>query len=161
MFKKLIILLLISILFLSACSSKPPVINDQTSKSSSSSAPIEENPQAVINPLTGEAGLTKGMENKRPVAVMINNVLIAQPVQAGLNDADIVYETEVESGITRLMAVYQDISKVDKIGSVRSARYPYVDLALGHDAIYIHSGEDPTYCAPHLKDIDHIYIKHH
>ncbi len=157
MFKKLIILLLISLLFLSACSAEPPVINDQTSKNSSSSDKTE-NSEIIVNPLTGEAGLSKDKLNKRPVAVMVNNVLLAQPVQAGISDADIVYETEVESSITRLMAVYQDISKVDKVGSVRSARYPYVDLALGHDAIYIHSGQDPTYCAPHLKDIDHISV---
>ncbi len=109
------------------------------------------------NPLTGTE-VSKEIAARRPVAIMVNNVKTAQKVQTGVAKADIVYETEVEGGITRLMAVYQDISGIDKIGSVRSARYPYVDLALGHDAIYVHCGQDPTYCAPHLKDIDDLSI---
>lgn len=109
------------------------------------------------NPLTGTE-VSKEISARRPVAIMVNNVKTAQKVQTGVAKADIVYETEVEGGITRLMAVYQDILGIDKIGSVRSARYPYVDLALGHDAIYVHCGQDPTYCAPHLKDIDDLSI---
>lgn len=108
----------------------------------------------VLNPLTGLSGIAADKVSTRPVAVMINNINIAQPVQAGINDADIVYETEVEGGITRLMAVFQDVTKAEKIGTVRSARYVYVDLAMGHNAIYVHHGQDPIYCAPHLKDTD-------
>ncbi len=113
---------------------------------------------SVINNLTGLPLSDKSKENARPVAIMINNINIAQPVQTGVNKADIVYETEVEGGITRLLAVFKDIETVDQLGTVRSARYPYVDLANGHDAVYIHCGQDPTYCAPHLKDIDDISI---
>lgn len=120
--------------------------------------PTEEKTLAV-NPLTGVAELEDdAIARQRPVAIMVNNVKVAQSRQTGLADADIIYETEVEGGITRLMAVYQDISDLDKIGTVRSARYPYVDLALGHDAIYVHCGQDPTYCKPHLADIDDIDI---
>ena len=159
MLKRIIALLVLSVVCMSGCSSEPPAIyDDSPSTITSSASKPEKKPEIIINPLTGEAGLSKGKENDRPVAVMINNISIAQKVQTGVNDADIVYETEVEGGITRLMAVYQDVSKVSQIGSVRSARYPYVDLALGHDAIYVHHGQDPTYCAPHLKDINHISI---
>ncbi len=113
---------------------------------------------AGLNPLTGVKDLEVGKESDRPVAIMVNNVSVAQPVQTGVGSADIVYETEVEGGITRLMGVYQDVSKLDKIGTVRSARYPYVDLAMGHNAVYIHCGQDPTYCAPHLADCDDLSI---
>jgi hypothetical protein len=106
-----------------------------------------------VNPLTGLENLeSEEIAYRRPVAVMINNISVAQKVQTGLTQADIVYETEVEGGITRLMAVFQDITKVQQFGTVRSARYPYVDLAMGHNAIYVHHGQDNTYCAPHLKD---------
>ena len=118
----------------------------------------KEEEEKFINPLTGIKNLTKSNVGTRPVAVMVNNISTAQGVQTGLNAADIVYETEVEGGITRLMAVYKDFGAVGQIGSVRSARYPYVDLALGHDAIYVHCGQDPLYCAPHLKDIDDISV---
>ena len=117
-----------------------------------------ENNNLLVNPLTGVADVSKEVASRRPVAIMVNNVKTAQKVQTGLNAADIIYETEVEGGITRLMAVYQDITDLDKIGTVRSARYPYVDLALGHNAIYVHCGQDPTYCKPHLKDIDDLSI---
>ncbi len=160
MYKKLTAFLVVFILFLSACSSsEQPVINEVSSNNKpASSTQSESKPQTTINPLTGEDNLALGKDKDRPVAVMINNLSIAQKVQAGVAAADIVYETEVEGGITRLMAVYQDITKVAQIGSVRSARYPYVDLALGHDAIYVHCGEDPTYCRPHLNDINHLSI---
>ncbi len=118
------------------------------------SSPVESKPEVVyyINHLTGEKNITKEKAENRPVAIMVNNLSTAQKVQTGLTKADIVYETEVEGGITRLMAVYQDISKVEKIGTVRSARYAYIDLAMGHSAIYVHHGQDPKYAAPHLKD---------
>lgn len=117
-----------------------------------------DNVTLEINPLTGLKDVSTEAISQRPVAIMVNNVSVAQSVQTGLPEADIIYETEVEGGITRLLAVYQDISDLDKIGTVRSARYPYVDLAMGHNAIYIHCGQDPTYCAPHLNDLDHISI---
>lgn len=113
----------------------------------------EQKPVGIVNPLTGLENIEEEeITYRRPVAVMINNISVAQKVQTGLTQADIVYETEVEGGITRLMAVFQDITKVKQFGTVRSARYPYVDLAMGHNAIYVHHGQDNTYCAPHLKD---------
>ncbi len=133
---------------LSNVESEPKVVEDTTPA-----------PALTVNPLTGVAELKDAAKaSQRPVAIMVNNINVAQPVQTGLSKADIIYETEVEGGLTRLMAVYQDISSLDKIGTVRSARYPYVDLALGHDAIYVHCGQDPTYCAPHLSDIDDLDI---
>lgn len=131
------------------------VVYDDLSDYESESETVTSN--LSVNPLTGTE-VDKEIVAKRPVAIMVNNVKTAQKVQTGISKADIVYETEVEGGITRLMAVFQDISSIDKIGSVRSARYPYVDLALGHDALYVHCGQDPTYCAPHLKDIDDLSI---
>lgn len=51
-----------------------------------------------------------------------------------------IYEVPAEGGITRMLAVYQSLDGVGKIGSIRSARPYYLELALGHDAIYIHAG---------------------
>ncbi len=111
-----------------------------------------------VNPLTGVEDLTVGKENDRPVAITVNNISIAQSVQTGVGKADIVYETMVEDGITRLIALYQDISKVDKIGTIRSARYAFVDLAMGHNAIYVHHGQDEYHAGPHLKDLDRFIL---
>ncbi len=114
----------------------------------------------AINPLTGLQNLDNSKLNQRPVSIMVNNISIAQDIQTGLDQADIVYETYVEGGITRLMAVYKDVTKADDIGSCRSARYSYVDLAGGHDAIYFHAGLDRKYCAAHFKELgsDHINL---
>lgn len=90
--------------------------------------------------LTGEIiDSTVGMQ--RPVAVMINNIEAAIPQQCGTSQADIIYEAVVEGGITRLMAIFQDTSEIEKVGSVRSARHNYIDFANNFDAIYCHYGQ--------------------
>ncbi len=110
--------------------------------------------ETYYNNLTGcEVVGSKDKENLRPVAVMVNNLGKAQKVQTGLKDASIVYETFVEGGITRLLAVYKDVSAVGEIGTVRSARYSYVDLANGHDALYFHCGLDPDYCKTYMNQL--------
>ncbi len=115
-------------------------------------------PITYINPLTGEKNLDEETALQRPVAIMVNNLSTAQKVQTGLNDADIVYETEVEGGITRLLAVYKDFKSVKQIGTVRSARYVYIDLAAGHNAIYAYHGVNETYARPHLNAVDDIVL---
>ena len=159
--KRRILALLFCMLFLllSACGKKEDTAVEKGEEPSYPEMPVEEEaPKFSVNPLTGVLDLTIGKENDRPVAIMINNLSTAQPVQTGLSKADIIFETEVEGGITRLLAVFQDVTKAEKIGTVRSARYPYVDLALGLNALYVHRGQDETYCRPHLKDIDDIDV---
>ncbi len=89
--------------------------------------------------LTGELVPIEEGE-KRPFAIMINNIQDALP-QSGIKYADVVYEAQVEGGITRLMAVYGDPTGVEKIGSIRSARHYYIDFARDNDAIYVHYGQ--------------------
>ena len=79
--------------------------------------------------------------SSRPIAVMIDNHINAMP-QAGLLEADIVYEIIVEGGETRLMLILQD-KDLDKIGPVRSSRHYFLDYALENDAIYVHYGWSP------------------
>jgi hypothetical protein len=109
-------------------------------KSEPDPKPAEE-PVAQItpNPLTGEALADPATVNNRPVAVMLNNLYQALP-QAGNSEADIIYEFIVEGGITRLCAIYQDVSDVKEIGPVRSARQCFLETAMGLDAIYAHAG---------------------
>lgn len=86
--------------------------------------------------------------DSRPIAVMIDNHIDAMP-QAGLLEADIVYEIIVEGGETRLMLILQD-KDLDKIGPIRSARHYFIDYAMENDAIYVHFGSSPQA----LSDID-------
>lgn len=77
----------------------------------------------------------------RPIAVMLDNNINAMP-QAGLLEADLVYEIIVEGGETRLMAVIKG-KEIDKIGPIRSARHYFLDYALENDALYVHFGQSP------------------
>ena len=42
-----------------------------------------------------------------------------------------------------MLGVYQDPSQAGAIGSIRSSRPCSLELALGHDAVYIHAGGSP------------------
>ena len=81
----------------------------------------EETGPEFVNPLTGEE-TAADISGNRPCAFMINNIRIAQP-QLGISKADIIWEAPVEGGITRMMAVFQDVSDVETIGSLRSSRH--------------------------------------
>lgn len=94
-----------------------------------------------LNPLTG-LPLDTAYVNRRPVAIMLNNLKRALP-QVGVSQADIIYECLAEGGITRMLGLYQDPSQVGAIGSIRSSRPYYLELALAHDAVYIHAGGSP------------------
>ena len=91
-----------------------------------------------IDPLTGTA-VSREEAERRPVAIMLNNVTAALP-QQNIGAADILYECQVEGYLTRLMGVYNQYEDLVAIGSVRSSREYYLDFAANHDAIYVHAG---------------------
>ena len=95
-------------------------------------------PTVTYSHLTG-LSVPIGQENLHPLAVMIENHIQARP-QAGLGQADLVYEALAEGGITRFMAVYGMPETPIKVGPVRSARPYYVDFATELGAMYAHAG---------------------
>lgn len=145
MIKRFICFILSVFLLFSLCScNKNEIPQEDPSSSGAEILPVR-------NPFTGEE-MEKEKAALRPVAVVINNLNSAQRVQTGVADADIVYETEVEGGITRLLAVYKDISEAPLLGSIRSARVVFASLALSHGAIFVHHGIDPNYAAAYVKN---------
>jgi len=106
----------------------------------------EDDPSAPFNPLTGlKDGVSDGKVHRAPVSIMINNIEASLP-QYGISKADIIYEMLAEGNITRLLAVYQDPSKAGRIGSIRSARPYFMDIAQGYSAVYLHfGGSVPAY----------------
>ena len=106
-----------------------------------------------FNVLTGETNVTASAKGKKPIAITVNNIRVAQKVQCGLDKADVVFETEVEGGITRLLALFADPSKIEKVGTVRSLRVVFADLAAGMNAVLFYHGIDPIYCKPHLETL--------
>ncbi len=93
-----------------------------------------------INPLTGE-GSAMDYSNTRPVAVMLNTIKEALP-QSGNSNADILIEMAEEGGITRILGIYQDVTGVGNIGTVRSTREYFFSWARAFDAILVHAGGD-------------------
>lgn len=106
----------------------------------------EQSQQAVHNttttaaPMRGLDGTMVAAEiaKRRPIAVVIDNQTSARP-QSGLADADIVYETLAEGGITRYLTLFQT-KQVDTVGPIRSARIYFNQLAEEWGAIYAHVG---------------------
>ncbi len=78
----------------------------------------------------------------RPVAVMIDNQGSRPLPQAGIRQAQIVYEVLTEFKITRYMAFFWG-SMPEMIGPVRSSRHYFLDYAMEYDAVYTHYGWSP------------------
>ncbi len=173
--KKHILALLILALsvFAASCSQKTQIDNpDEALETDVKTEIYEEIPEqeeqepeqplevTFINPLTG-LETTQDFTNKRPVTMMINNLYDSLP-QMGISEADIIYEILEEGGITRLLCVYNNYSDIPEIGSVRSARDYYIDIADAHDAIFVHAGGS-TYAYSDLasrktENIDGLYV---
>lgn len=80
--------------------------------------------------------------NHVPVAVVIENQTAARP-QAGLNKANLVYETLTEGGITRFLSIFASGEVVEKIGPVRSARTVHLNWVKELSALFAHAGGSP------------------
>ena len=92
----------------------------------------------AIAPLTGLVD-EEGLSATRPaLAVKIGNNPEARP-QAGLNEADIIYEEIVEGGITRYMAIFNSQSPT-RVGPVRSVRGMDPNIALNWGGVFAYSG---------------------
>ncbi len=71
-------------------------------------------------------------------SVFIANNPGARP-QDGLQYADVVWEFELEGGITRYLAIFYSLP-AEKIGPIRSARLYMVEAARGYDIPLFHAG---------------------
>lgn len=157
--KKLIPLFLLLTLLLAGCKSEPeaeetPSPTPVVETPAPTPSPTPE-PEPFRNPLTGEI-VGDEPENTRPYAVMINNINVALP-HVGISKADIIYEVLAEAEITRMLPIFSDISDVGVIGSMRSARPYYIELALSYDAIFVHAGgSEQAYSDISVKGVNNI-----
>ena len=100
--------------------------------------PVVTEPAVVYtNPFTGEA--MDAPLTTRPVVVSISNIREALP-HRNISEADIVFESLVNGTVVRCLALYSDITGVESIGSTRSARPLFIDIATHYNAFYAHAG---------------------
>ena len=90
------------------------------------------------NPLTGEAW-DEDLSDSRPWAMSIGNTAAAMPLW-GVGKADIILEFVVDESATRIIAIFQDISDLDRTGGLRSLRTSSLELTQSFDAIFVHWG---------------------
>jgi hypothetical protein len=91
-----------------------------------------------VFPLTGLPAPDGAIRNRPALVVKIENVAEARP-QAGLVQADVVYEEIVEAGLSRFMVVYQS-KDADPIGPVRSIRPSDPAIAKPLNGLFAYSG---------------------
>lgn len=142
--KKCLSICLLAIMFLvSSCSkeAKTPLTTTELTTVQATTEASTQDPHLgeVRSKLTG-GWVDKKIGNRRPIAIMINNIKAALP-QSGISNAGIVYEVLVEGGITRLLGIFEQYDDLSKIGPVRSARHYYVQVANEYDAVYTHYGQ--------------------
>lgn len=139
------VVLILLLLFISGCASKPidntveeEHVIDETEEEPEEN--IEEefiDPNMVVSPLDGLRYYPEEL-SKRPVAVSIDNHPRAR-WQAGISQAEIIYEVEVEHPFTRYLCIFLS-KEPEQVGPVRSARPYIIYYALENDGIFVHVG---------------------
>lgn len=128
--------------------SRPPeltALDTMIPRTHSSFEPILLNkpslPRTEESPINGRLFTREEMEElkqRRPIAAIISNHIHARPT-SNLHEADVVYETLVEGGITRFLAIYW-ANEPNKIGSIRSARQYYLEWLSEYDPLFVYDG---------------------
>lgn len=145
--KKLIALLLAMSLMLCGCGAKPaeaptteataaPTEAPTIAETEPTTEPTTEPAPVYTNPLNGE--VMDEPFTGRVFANTISNIQSALP-HVSVNDADILMEMFVNGSVIRCLALYSDISDVEAIGSTRSTRFMFNDIAEHYNAVLCHA----------------------
>ncbi|NDJ79311.1 MAG: DUF3048 domain-containing protein [Chloroflexi bacterium] len=92
-----------------------------------------------FNPLTGLPYPSDEARDRRTLIVKVSNFPPVVRPQSGLNEADIVFEYEVEGGVTRFAAIYRS-QGTERVGSIRSARLLDLELVVMFQGLLAYSG---------------------
>lgn len=151
--KKIIgMFLLLLLLFTVACSKKEaaPIEEPQAEGQEEIKTEVQETAKEVLekvekvqekkalHALLSGIETTEDQRQNAIIGVMLDNHPNAR-WQAGLREAEIVYEMRVEGYFTRYLALYQ-LNDPEAIGPVRSVRTPFVNRILEYDGILAHYG---------------------
>ncbi len=157
--KRIIALLLVLTMMLSGCGSKDseadvtgaPALSGAVTNNSGTEAPTEETtepttipttePKVYFDPLNGE--ILDAPFDGRIYASTISNIRDALP-HVSVTHADILIECFVNGSVVRCLALFSDLSDVQALGSTRSTRLMFSDIAQHYNAILTHAGGSST-----------------
>lgn len=122
----------------------PPVLATATAvpaePAAASNPPSENTLPGNIAPFTGLPVAEPARLRQRPILICVNNDTVGRSAHHGLSQADLVYEYIVDGfTITRLTAIYQS-QDAERVGPVRSARYPNIWITYMYDGVLACSG---------------------
>lgn len=109
----------------------------ETTEPTTEPTTVPTEPEVYYNPLNGE--ILDEPFTGRIFANTISNVQHAIP-HVGVNQADILMEMYVNHSVVRCLALYTDIEDVEAMGSTRSTRPIFNDIAQHYDLILAHAG---------------------
>jgi len=93
----------------------------------------------AINPLTGLAVEDPAALQRRPLAAKISNAPDLVRPQAGIAQADLVFEHLTEGPLTRFTAIFWTHTP-PRVGSIRSARLIDLEIPAMYDTLLVYSG---------------------
>ena len=157
--KRIIALTLVLTLLLCGCGSKAeqnqPADAQQEAAAETTAAVVETTaepttepttvptePPVIRNPLNGE--IIDEPFTGRVFANTVSNLVDNLP-HVGVNQADVIIETYVNmNNVVRCLALFTDIESVEAIGSTRSTRPIFNDIAQHYDLVLSHAGGSST-----------------
>ena len=92
-----------------------------------------------INPLTGMFYPSDEAKARRNLLVKISNFPPVVRPQSGVNAADVVFEYEVEGGVTRFAGLFRNNAPT-VVGPVRSGRLFDIELVTMYESLFAYSG---------------------
>lgn len=121
-----------------------------TTTTSSTAAPTTSTSTTIPGtpaPLTG-LPVDDAIAQRPALVLKIDNHNANARPQAGINQADVIYEEQVEGGVTRLAAVFQS-TDADPVGPIRSGRTTDIQIVtpLNHPLFGFSGANAPTVAA--------------
>ena len=157
--KRLLALLFALCMLLCACAKQPvaePTTEPTTEPTEATTEPTE--PEIIRHPLNGS--VLESPYVGRPTAVVISNESACLP-QHGLSKADFLFELETEGGVTRFLLIFSDVSTVEHLGPIRSARSFFNNISLSFNAPIIHCGGSKWGINGYMDDVNKIQDWNH
>lgn len=144
----------------SEADSSDPVQSESTDSTTAETDPATVSTEPIVyrNPLNGE--ILDAPYTGRVFAYSISNTSDALP-HVGAIYADIIMEMFVNNSVVRCLGLYSDISDIDALGSTRSTRLMFNDIAQHYDAILCHAGGSDTVLNDlKTRGIDHFNVEY-